>query len=143
MGDYNTKCASGDSTPQPHNYPKADSWCATLHNNTDCWASPDGPGTTEDCYTTEDPSNNFIAIRRFEDGKGTLYAEFQSGNLDDKPVDFSQIDFVEHYHVSVDPHQMHNLASDPAGNDDRKELHKRLHQWLTCAGASCLPVAID
>merc|ERR1719469_864627 len=74
--DYNTKCASGNTTPQPHNYPKSDSWCATLTDNSDCWASPNGPAQGDECYSTEDPSNNFIALRRFEDGVGTVYAEF-------------------------------------------------------------------
>lgn len=138
---YNTKCATGNTSNSPHNYPKHDSWCATLSNNTDCWSSPGGSSHSDECYTTEDPSNNFIALRRFEDGRGTMYAEFQNGNLNNNDIEFDAIDFVEHYHVVKDPEMLNNLAIDPAGKVERQELSDRLRVWLSCAGATCPPVA--
>lgn len=138
--DYNTKCATGNTTPLPHNYPQSDAWCATLDNNSDCWSSPWGPSRTDECYSTEDPSNNFVALRRFEKGIGTLYAEYQTGNLNDGNIDFETVDFVEHYHVSTDPNQLTNLASDPERATERQELHDRLRSWLSCAGPTCPPV---
>merc|ERR1712086_742356 len=97
--DYNTKCTSFDTTRQPHNYPKTDSWCTTLSNNTDCWASLGGPSKNDHCYTTEDTSNNYIALRRFEEGVGTLYAEFQKGDLNKADINFDDVDYHEHYHT--------------------------------------------
>merc|ERR1719160_1226278 len=117
---YNVKCAKkGGGTPLPHNYPKGDSWCTDLANNTDCWTSPGGPSKDPTCYETEDPSNNYIALRRFEDGVGTLYAEFQTGDETEHDIKFDKVDFVEHFNVATDPWQMKNLAKDPAQRQQR------------------------
>jgi N-acetylglucosamine-6-sulfatase len=135
---YNVKCAKkGGATPLPHNYPKSDSWCTNLKDNSDCWTSPDGTEKGSDCYETEDPSNNYIALRRFENGVGTLYAEFQTGNEFEKDIKFDQVDFVEHFHVAKDPWQMKNLANDSSLDSQREELHERLQRWFRCAGPSC------
>merc|ERR1712224_1061625 len=78
---YNVKCAIPNTLPASGDYPVSDSWCVNLADNTDCWSSPGGPSKDDpNCYETENPSNNFIALRRFEDGVGTLYAEFQTGD---------------------------------------------------------------
>jgi len=135
---YNVKCARDDGTTSlPHNYPKTDSWCTHLENNTDCWTSPAGPSKDAYCYQTEDPSNNYIALRRFEDGVGTVYAEYQTGNENLGDIKFDKIDFVEHFHVAKDPWQMINLVKNASLDEERKELHAKVHLWLQCSGVSC------
>lgn len=134
--NFNVKCTSKNDQ-DGGNYPKSDSNCADLVNNKDCWrgiAKPDPDDPT--CYTTEDLTNNFIAVRDLRQGSNKLYAEYQTGDLSTAKVEFDTVDFAEYYNVDADPWQMHNLAkSAPA--EEIAPLHAKLHKWYKCAGASC------
>merc|ERR1712046_545775 len=88
------------------------------------------------CYETETTDNNFIALRQGGDAN-TLYAEFQTGDLDAADIDFSdKADFVEYYDLDTDPWEMDNLApkAPPAALQER---HDALMKWYKCAGTSC------
>merc|ERR1712130_556740 len=58
---YNVKCTSQDQCSGGA-YPKKDSNCVNLADNTDCWCGS-GPTNKTTCYETEDLTNNFIAVR--------------------------------------------------------------------------------
>merc|ERR1739848_119331 len=86
-------------------WPDRDSWCTDLPQNTDCWM-----GKTN-CYATESPQNNWIALRQIDDARNSLYVEFQRGNQASKNIDFMATDFVEYYpDVTSDPWHMRNLV---------------------------------
>lgn len=131
--NYNVKCTrdcpGGD-------YPNSDSMCVDLANNADCWCGVAKPTNHTGCYTTEDQANNFIALRELGDGNDKIYAEFQTGDLTDEPVNFDKVDFVEYFDVDKDPWQMQNLAK-TTPKADLAPLHARLHKWLHCSGNSC------
>lgn len=130
---YNVKCTDRCPTGD---YPNRDANCANLSDNADCWCTNDNRIHDPTCYATEDKSNNFIALRELTNGHNTIYAEFQSGDLTTGNVQFDLVDFVEHYDVSQDIWQMHNLAhSLPEAR--RASLHERLHKWYRCSGSSC------
>jgi N-acetylglucosamine-6-sulfatase len=131
---YNVKCMSGC---KPGKYPEQDSMCVDLANNADCWCGATGDKPTDDpnCYTTEDPTNNFIALREFTGGN-TVYAEFETGDLTNSSVNFDKINFREYYNLDEDPWQMKNKATSMSKEVSGK-FHSRLHEWLKCAGNSC------
>lgn len=130
--DANVKCMTNC---QGGNYPKADSMCVDLNNNSACWCG--GQPQAPNCYATESTANNFIALRRLAEGDNTLYAEFQSGDMQWADIDFSKTDFAEFYDIPTDTWQLNNLATDPSTSDRRAKLSERLHQWYQCVGASC------
>jgi N-acetylglucosamine-6-sulfatase len=122
-----TQCESG-------NYPLKDSNCVNLADNTDCWCASEQVSDT--CYATEDTANNFIALRELDGSSNTVYAEFQTGDMSDADIKFDKLDFVEYFDLSKDPWQMNNLAKTEP-HTDLTTLHKRLHRWYKCVGASC------
>ena len=133
FNDANTKCVG--SCPSPGgNYPKADSSCTNLDKNSVCWAGE----CKTDCYPTESPANNFIAVRNMKGSKlgDTLYAEFKTGNQKHRNIEFRKPDFIEYYDHTTDPWQMHNLykPSDPQQTQAQKE---KLHTWFKCKGDTC------
>lgn len=136
--DYNIKCTTNCS---PGAYPKSDANCANLVDNTDCWCTRGiNRKTDPTCYTTEDLSNNFIALRQLDgrinfEGQDMLYAEFQTGDLATAKIDFDHVDFVEYYDIAKDPWQLDNLA--PSTKTTVEHLHKRLRHWLQCSGSEC------
>lgn len=131
--DYNTKCVL--NCPNMSAYPFADSWCGDLANNRDCWCSREEKLETG-CYYTETPANNFIALRDFSGGRNVLYAEFQTGQLQEVPIDFSNVDFLELYDVAKDPWQMSNLINHTE-EAAKQAWHRRLREWYQCAGNAC------
>lgn len=141
--DYNAKCTANCTSVPSAQYPDADSSCAELGQapNGVCWQ-----GCKDGCYQTETPANNFIAVRNMEGSAmgNTLYAEYQSGFLNQswthmKDIDFTTVDFVEYYNVSNDPWQMDNLHKSTAAADPAtiEELHLKVHAWYNCAGDAC------
>jgi arylsulfatase A-like enzyme len=135
--NWNVKCTGvGAGCTLGGDYPKRDSNCVNLANNTGCWCGVPKPSKDPTCYTTEDPTNNFIAIRDFSADNNQLYAEFQTGDLTSAAVNFDKVDFVEHYDVKNDPWQMHNMNKvTPKATLDA--LHARVHKWYKCSGTSC------
>lgn len=124
-----SKCNKGD-------YPNRDSNCGNLADNSDCWCGASKPTDDPTCYTTEDLTNNFIALRELGDGNNVAYAEFQTGDMTTTNIQFENVSFVEYFDLSKDPWELQNLAQTaPAGKLAR--LHTRLHEWFKCAGASC------
>jgi len=124
-----TNCNGGD-------YPNGDSLCANLADNTDCWCNSANKATNDPtCYETEDPANNFIALRELGDNN-VAYAEFQTGDEGKADIQFDNVNFVEYYDLDKDPEELQNLAR-KAPADKLADLHQRLHQWLKCAGPSC------
>mmetsp|Transcript_117923 Transcript_117923/g.234923 ORF Transcript_117923/g.234923 Transcript_117923/m.234923 type:complete len:576 (-) Transcript_117923:127-1854(-) len=119
-------------------YPKRDSNCADLRNNTDCWCFGPWPLKKHDptCYETEDTTNNWIALRDLRPGSNRVYAEFQTGDQTKSSVDFDRVDFREHYDLDADPEQLHNLAPNTT-SEDLQALSARLRVWFRCAGAAC------
>eukprot|EP00928_Gymnodinium_smaydae_P000209 TRINITY_DN10075_c0_g3_i2.p1 TRINITY_DN10075_c0_g3~~TRINITY_DN10075_c0_g3_i2.p1 ORF type:complete len:583 (-),score=123.51 TRINITY_DN10075_c0_g3_i2:400-2148(-) len=115
--EINSKCTTGCKSGS---YPSSDSWCTNLAENSVCWCGP--TAGTSDCYATEDSANNFIALRRPEldcpetrargGGGGSLYAEFQTGDVSESAVGFKRVDFVEYFEVSEDPWQLRNRAAE-------------------------------
>lgn len=103
------------------------SWEPNKGNPTKC---------NQECYITEDTTNNFIAIRTLGKGDNALYAEFQTGDLTFADVDFATADFVEYYNVSADPWQMRNAVNDTPP-ERIAALHARVQQWYACKGAAC------
>ena len=129
----NIKCMS-DCTGKG-TYPKSDTDCTSLANNSACWT----PVCQKNCYATEDTTNNFIGLRSLptaaaaatarggatgviEGGihtasvgsseassraPNTLYAEFQTGDLSVGDINFDAVDFVEY----VEPTQSRVLYS--------------------------------
>jgi len=146
----NVKCTSGC---QKGNYPFSDSNCGDLVNNEHCWCGVKGdqPSSDPNCYTTEDETNNFIAIRRppgivSDDlgdafaGKNLLYAEFMTGNQALANIDFSTTDFTEYYDLTADAWEMNNLAV-ASKVTDLAALHARVQRWAKCKGADCDPAS--
>jgi N-acetylglucosamine-6-sulfatase len=125
-------CTSGCPAGE---YPLQDSYCADLANNTDCWCSCDADDDGIR-YTIEDTTNNYIALRDHRQSSNSLYAEFQTGDLNSADIDFENVDFIEYYNISEDFWQMHNLAK-TVPDEKLASLHIRLHNWYTCAGSSC------
>ena len=132
----NDKCIANCTTPGE--YPARDANCADLQANAECWGPPQ---CNADCYPTESPANNFIGLRTMADTPDPaeadlLYAEFQTGDLSDGPIDFTRVGFHELYHAAADPWMVQNAYNrTPAKRT--AELHRRLHAWLACAGISC------
>eukprot|EP00750_Incisomonas_marina_P015751 INCI186.1.p1 GENE.INCI186.1~~INCI186.1.p1 ORF type:complete len:603 (+),score=92.86 INCI186.1:106-1914(+) len=135
----NNKCVEGCAPLSPdQEYPVTDSNCVDLtpNKNTHCWG---GFGCNQSCYPTESPANNFIAVRFMpgsEQGDVT-YAEFQAGHQRAGNIDFSFVDFVEHYNNTADPWQMDNLCVTPTVPDLNTPLHNALHTWFNCKGSAC------
>ena len=131
----NVKCVEQCTTPGGK-YPHSDSWCTDLPDNSKCW----GPPCKQDCYPTEDQDNNFIGLRSMPGSAlgDTLYVEFQHGNADQGPVNFSasSINFHEVYDVAADKWQMHNLYNSTAPAT-LQAMHTKLHAFFDCAGDAC------
>jgi len=129
----NIKCVGSCPTPGG-DYPKQDSSCTDLDNNSKCWAGK----CTTDCYPTEDRTNNFIAVRNMPGSElgDTLYAEFETGDQKESNLEFIKPDFIEYYNHSSDPWQMNNLHK-AATPTMMQALHKKVHRWFNCAGSSC------
>lgn len=141
--DYNMKCSqpcTADLWPSKYDYPNSDSDCADVAKNADCWCTGYPIRQVEpSCYATETPANNFIALRQFHDaGRGALYAEFQTGDLGKREINFAEdeVDFVEYYNMTADPWHMRNIVSSLT-ESARATMHKRLHRWLACSGTAC------
>ena len=126
----NIKCVENCSHVHG-NYPKEDAECGDLPNNADCYICQD------DCYPTEDPDNNFIALRHVDPSTefgNTLYAEFASGDHID--LNFKNLSFNEYYNIETDKWQTTNLYK-TAQPKTIQALHNKLHAWYNCAGDAC------
>ena len=78
--NWNVKCTGvGAGCTLGGDYPKKDSNCVNLANNTGCWCGVPKPSKDPTCYTTEDPTNNFIAIRDFSANLLDLVCDFAYG----------------------------------------------------------------
>ena len=151
----NVKCIGGCSACDDCR--AHDSNCGDTLAGQTCWSTlgatwyqtPDA--CTGQCYPTESLANNFVALRHVGGQPGaansedTLYAEFQHGNLDIAPVDFSAPSHYEFFDVGAgDFWQMNNLYYDAQGQRATAErgetldkLHELLRRWLSCAGDAC------
>lgn len=133
----NIKCVN--SSCPVGKYPESDANCADLTpgKNADCWCGDNAYPTDPagNCYATEDTTNNFIAIRSLKDGENTVYAEYQSGSLYDKPIEFDTVDFVEYYDLDTDSVQLKNLAK--TTTKDLSTLSEKVQAWYRCSGKSC------
>ena len=132
----------------------ADDVIAALGNNSECWSNL-GDSCTANCYATESMANNFIALRTmpWSAHGNTLYTEYQNGSQIDEDVDFSRVDFIEHFNVTADKWMIHNLFPNNrsgAGAVKNKKisdadkassavsaLSAELHTWFHCAGDAC------
>lgn len=153
----NAKCV-GDCSGMGNLYPNADANCGVLQvgANAECWGNGCGPTVPNtppagclpckmDCYPTESVANNFIALRTMEGSKhgNTLYVEYQSGQQLLSDINFTNVDFIELFDVSEDPWLMHNLYNNTGTSRPVQHraatlgLHTTLHQWFSCAGATC------
>jgi len=142
----NDKCVMNCSALTPlQEFPYHDADCGDLtpEHNAICWG---GNLCNEECYPTESPANNFIALR-FMAGSthgDLLYSEFQNGNQINYDINFQKVDFVEMYNNTVDQWQMVNLVPDGSpsffndSNTPGGELHAVLHQWYNCRGSTCM-----
>ena len=87
-----------------------------------------------------DQDNNFLGLRSMPGSAlgDTLYVEFQHGNADQGPVNFSaaSINFHEVYDVAADKWQMHNLYNSTAPAT-LQAMHTKLHAFFDCAGDAC------
>eukprot|EP00035_Acanthoeca_spectabilis_P040236 m.68323 g.68323 ORF g.68323 m.68323 type:complete len:201 (-) comp9914_c0_seq1:62-664(-) len=97
-----------------------------------------GGNCNTDCYPTESLANNFIVLRSMTDSTfgDTMYAEFQTGNLNSGPISFESPDFYELYDASTDPWMMNNIYN----NTDVakiKAMHDTLHAFASCSGDTC------
>lgn len=66
----------------------------------------------------------------------TLYAEYQTGHLSQKPIDFDALNFHEYYNLDTDEWEMDNLYN----KTDKallSSMHDTLHQWYNCKGREC------
>jgi len=134
--DFNTKCVGNCSDPgKMWGYPHHDTWCGDLNHNSHCWALY---GCNTDCYETESPENNYIGLRSMGGSQfgDSLYAEFQTGDMSSKPIDFVAPDSYELYNATEDPWMVRNLYSSES-NETLKKLHQRLWQFYQCSGDSC------
>jgi len=128
----NDKCMEG--CPKS-DYPLSDAYCTDLDDNTQCWCAP-GKGKSN-CYATETLANNFIAVRHFGGEFGnTLYAEYQTGDQQQQPINFDRLDFHELYNGDSDVWQMDNLYNKTSA-DALVKLHNKLRAWFTCEGDAC------
>jgi hypothetical protein len=131
----NVKCMEG--CPTGH-YPKGDSACTNLDDETECWCPP-GPKHTN-CYATESIANNFIAVRSFpafgSEVGNTLYAEYETGNQGNVDINFTNPDFHELYDNDNDTWQMNNLWN-KTGDDLKAKLHAKLMAFFRCSGDNC------
>merc|ERR1711871_535853 len=133
----NNKCMRNCSYVAPqHQYPHQDANCVDLtpEKNSQCWG---GNGCNENCYPTESPANNFIAIRGMPDSQfgDILYSEYQSGNQSKNSIEFTKVDFVEMFNASMDTWMLNNLAANPPGQDPATQFpahHEALHKWFQC-----------
>ena len=138
--DYNAKCMEGCKPPSP-GYPHGDTNCVDLTGpdaNTVCWC-----GGAQNCYQTETPQNNYIAIRNMPGSPmgDTLYAEYQSGAMNQSwtnmiNIDFTKVDFVEYYNSAADKWQLNNLAK-TAPKAQLDALSAKLHKFFECSGDEC------
>ena len=134
--DFNTKCVGNCSDPgKMWGYPHHDTWCGDLNHNSHCWALY---GCNTDCYKTESPENNYIGLRSMSGSQfgDSLYAEFQTGDMSSKPIDFVAPDSYELYNATEDPWMVRNLHSSES-NETLNKLHQRLWQLYQCSGDSC------
>jgi N-acetylglucosamine-6-sulfatase len=139
--EYNIKCVDGPKTTcKAGNYPERDSTCVDLTPgaNADCWCQSESypVDLSDSCYATEDPGNNFIAVRNLTAGENIVYVEYQTGDLSKAQINFEEVDFVEYYDLSEDDVQLKNLAKG-LNAGDRARLSARVRQWLGCSGKSC------
>jgi len=133
----NVKCVGNCTLPKEANaYPHADTYCTDLTPGAyaNCWAM----GCSTECYPTESIMNNFIVLRSMEGSPfgDTMYAEFESGNLNQQPIAFDNIYFHEYYNVTADPWEMNNLYNLTAAST-QKALHDALHVFASCTGDAC------
>ena len=118
---------------------------STLHAH---WAQ-DPTECAKECFQTESRDNNFIGIRHVnmnvpselehavDKRRDVLYAEFQRGQLDEAPIDFSSPNHVEYFDVAKDAWMLHNLHGAPEHADDEAKLHEELWRWFSCEGETC------
>ena len=133
---HRTEC----KPPSP-GYPHSDTNCVDLTGpdaNTVCWC-----GGAQNCYQTETPQNNYIAIRNMPGSPmgDTLYAEYQSGAMNQSwtnmiNIDFTKVDFVEYYNSAADKWQLNNLAK-TAPKAQLDALSAKLHKFFECSGDEC------
>ena len=134
---YNDKCVAnctqGAACDHCAEYPSADASCTDLPDNAVCWT----PQCNQRCYRTEDDRNNYIALRSLGGAHGnTMYAEFETGDLANAPIEFDAVDFHEHYDMDADRWQMNNTYK-ALSDAKRSSLSAEVHRWYTCAGATC------
>ena len=134
---YNDKCVAnctqGAACDHCAEYPLADASCTDLPDNAVCWT----PQCNQRCYRTEDDRNNYIALRSLGGAHGNLmYAEFQTGDLANAPIEFDAVDFHEHYDMDADRWQMNNTYKE-LSDAKRSSLSAEVHRWYKCAGATC------
>ncbi|KAJ1452607.1 alkaline-phosphatase-like protein [Pelagophyceae sp. CCMP2097] len=89
FNDPNIKCVSNCTAK--YDYPNEDSFCGDLYNGEHCWMCAD------DCYATESPHNNWIALRSTAQSTfgDTTYVEFETGMQDSQNITFDSPDFFE------------------------------------------------
>jgi hypothetical protein len=136
--EYNTKCVGNCTNPnEAQGYPHKDSWCGDLTpgSNANCWALY---GCDTDCYPTESPANNFIVLRSMPGSQfgDTMYAEFETGDLNRAEINFTKVDFHELYNSTADPWQMQNLYNSTSATT-LTALHDALRVFASCAGDAC------
>ena len=139
----NSKCVSNCSACSSA-CTRHDSNCASPSTGSTCWATfgatwaQDPLDCTQECYLTESRQNNFRALRRTTHGAERLYAEFQYGDLDDKPIDFSRPSHFEFFDATADPWMMKNLhASGAELANEEQALREELHAYILCKGDAC------
>ena len=133
--DPNVKCVGNCTIPTAPAYHSHDRDCTDLVHDTACWG---GKQCTTDCYATEGPENNFIALRTGTGaGTGVLYAEYQTGDAASVELPFVTPDFVEMYDTQHDEWEMNNVAK-TAPAAQVADLHARVQQFFHCAGDTCL-----
>lgn len=134
----NDKCMANCHPPRgaDKGYPHEDTPCGDLTpgTNNNCWSQL----CTTDCYPTESIANNFIVLRSMADSAfgNTMYAEFQTGNLNKGPIEFTTPDFYEFYDVSNDTWMMNNLYNHTSRATIQAH-HDALQTFFTCAGDTC------
>jgi hypothetical protein len=124
-----------------------DTNCGDTLRGGQCWSTRDATWKqvpsecTGECYATESRDNNFVALRHVG-GAGpfadTLYAEFQTGELDEAPVDFlgREPAFTEFFDAAADPWLLENVH-ERMDSGARAALRAQLRAWLQCAGEAC------
>lgn len=150
----NIKCVS-NCTPCSSSCEYHDSNCADARAGRVCWSTlhahwaQDPTECAKECFQTESRDNNFIGIRHVnmnvpselehavDKRRDVLYAEFQRGQLDEAPIDFSSPNHVEYFDVAKDAWMLHNLHGAPEHADDEAKLHEELWRWFSCEGETC------